>query len=86
VSSAQRKKASEVADRRPQRPPVPGTVHISGAALRARYGIVGMTLLRWERSEKLGFPKLRWINNRKYWVLSEVEAWERSRAPLTGTD
>ncbi len=76
---------NKVEDRRPQRPPVAGSVHISGPALCARYGIVGMTLHRWERSKKLGFPKPRWINHRKYWVLSEIEAWERARAPRTGT-
>jgi hypothetical protein len=66
-----------VVDHRPHRPPVAGTTHISGPALCARYGVVGMTLHRWERSEKLGFPKPRWINNRKYWVLAEIEGWER---------
>jgi hypothetical protein len=76
----------DVADRRPQRTPVAGTVHISGPALCARYGIVGMTLHRWERNQKLGFPKPRWINNRKYWALAEIEAWERSRVPHTGTE
>jgi hypothetical protein len=73
-------------DRRPHRPPVAGTTHISGPALCRRYGVVGMTLRRWETSDKLGFPKPRWVNNRKYWVLSEIEAWERSRASRTGTD
>jgi hypothetical protein len=72
-------KDGDAPDRRPHRSPVAGTTHISGPALCRRYGIVGMTLRRWETSGKLGFPQPRWINNRKFWLLAEVEHWERAR-------
>ena len=60
--------------------------YITRKALRARYGgISEMTLWRWEHDEKLGLPKALEINGRKYYALSEVEAWERQRAPTAAT-
>jgi predicted DNA-binding transcriptional regulator AlpA len=43
-------------------------------------GISVMTLWRWERDERLAFPKPTSINRRKYYDLAEIEAWERKRA------
>lgn len=55
--------------------------YITRKALRARYGgISEMTLWRWERDDKLGFPKPTDINGRKYYALVEIEVWERQRA------
>ena len=52
--------------------------------LRTRYGNISeMTLWRWERNEKLGFPRAVDINGRKYYDLAEIEAWERKRAAVT---
>ena len=49
--------------------------------LRQRYdNISEMTLWRWERDQKLGFPKAIDINGRKYFDLAAIEAWERKRA------
>jgi predicted DNA-binding transcriptional regulator AlpA len=49
--------------------------------LRARFGDISeMTLWRWEHDEKLAFPKALTINGRKYYDLTEIEAWERKRA------
>jgi hypothetical protein len=76
-------KSKKVASRRPPRPPVAGAVHISGPALSRRFGIVDMTRRRWELNPDLDFPKPFWINNRKYWVLAEIEARERARATLS---
>jgi hypothetical protein len=38
-----------------------------------------MTLWRWERDQRLRFPKPLVINGRRYWKLRELEAWERDR-------
>ena len=52
--------------------------------LRTRYGNISeMTLWRWERNEKLGFPRAVDICGRKYYDLAEIEAWERKRAAAT---
>jgi hypothetical protein len=39
-----------------------------------------VALWRWEHDEKLAFPKALTINGRKYYDLTEIEAWERKRA------
>ncbi len=48
-------------------------------------GISVMTLWRWERDEKLEFPKPTEINGRKYYDLAKIEAWERNRAAASST-
>jgi predicted DNA-binding transcriptional regulator AlpA len=45
-----------------------------------RYKISDMSLWRWLRDERLGFPKPTIIRRRRYWPLTDVEHWERSRA------
>ena len=45
-----------------------------------RYGVSTRSVERWQRDSKLDFPKPILINNRKYWPLSSIEAWERKRA------
>ena len=47
-------------------------------------GISAMTLWRWEHDNKLGFPRPTSINGRKYYDVSEIEAWERSRTATSG--
>jgi predicted DNA-binding transcriptional regulator AlpA len=47
--------------------------------VRARYCVSAMTLWRWLRNPSLGFPKPTIINNRRYWLLAELEAWEAQR-------
>jgi len=39
-----------------------------------------MTIWRWERDEKLGFPKALTINGRRYYDIAEIEGWEHKRA------
>jgi predicted DNA-binding transcriptional regulator AlpA len=57
--------------------------YITRKALRARYGgISEMTIWRWERDERLGFPKPTEINHRKYYDLTEIVNWERERASV----
>lgn len=55
-------------------------VYLTGPQVRARYGNVSdMTLWRWLRDPAMGFPKPTYINKRRYWRLSELEGFERSR-------
>jgi predicted DNA-binding transcriptional regulator AlpA len=55
--------------------------YITRKKLLERFGGISvMTLWRWERDAKLGFPRPTEINGRKYYDLAEVEAWERHRA------
>jgi predicted DNA-binding transcriptional regulator AlpA len=49
----------------------------------ARYGISDMTLWRWQRHKRLGFPNPTRINTRKYWLLSDLTAWERRRCGMS---
>jgi predicted DNA-binding transcriptional regulator AlpA len=58
--------------------------YILRRALRVRFGNISeMTLWRWERDAKLGLPKPISINGRKYYDISEVEAWEHARRTQT---
>jgi predicted DNA-binding transcriptional regulator AlpA len=43
-----------------------------------RYGVSDMSLFRWERDERMNFPKPIRIGRYKYWKLSDLEQWERS--------
>ena len=54
--------------------------YLPAAAVRTRYGIAKMTIWRWLQNDALGFPRPSRINNRLYWKLTELEAWEASRA------
>jgi len=53
---------------------------LPGRSVRERYGVTDMTIWRWRRNPTLGFPKSIVINNRHYWRLEELEAWEATRA------
>jgi hypothetical protein len=45
----------------------------------ARFGVVDRTLDRWVADPRLKFPRPVIINKRRYFRLSELEAWERGR-------
>jgi predicted DNA-binding transcriptional regulator AlpA len=53
------------------------TEWLSVAKLTAMLGVTSMTIWRWEKSEKLAFPKPTVINDRKYWNRSDINAWMR---------
>jgi predicted DNA-binding transcriptional regulator AlpA len=53
--------------------------YLSGKKVAARYGVSAMTRYRWEHNAKLGFPQALIINNRKFWSVTDLEAWERLR-------
>ena len=49
-------------------------------AVWERYAVTGRTLDRWIDNPTLDFPKALIINKRRYFRLSELEAWERQQA------
>ena len=57
-----------------------GDVFLTARQVRLRYGGVSdMTLHRWLRHPELGFCRPIVIGNRRYWRLSDLEHFERSR-------
>jgi predicted DNA-binding transcriptional regulator AlpA len=53
--------------------------YLTAPGVRTRYGITKQTIWRWLKNEALGFPRPSRINNRLYWKLVELEAWEMTR-------
>ena len=53
--------------------------YLPAAQVRARYGVSDMSLWRWLKNEDLAFPHPIRINNRRFWRLNELEAWEATR-------
>jgi hypothetical protein len=49
-----------------------------------RYGITPMTGWRWERDPDIDFPLPMVVNRRKFYLVSDLEAWERRRVRGTG--
>lgn len=45
-----------------------------------RYGVTSMTLWRWLKDERIGFPKPTYVRRFRYWRLSDLLAWERECA------
>ena len=57
--------------------------YLPSRQVRERYGVTDMSLWRWLRNPKLGFPQPTIINSRRYWRVEDLEAWERTRGPRT---
>jgi hypothetical protein len=54
---------------------------IGARKVRERYNDVSeMSLWRWLHDDKLAFPHPIYINGRRFWKVSQLEAWERARA------
>jgi len=53
--------------------------YLPASQVRARYGVSDMSLWRWLKNEDLAFPHPIRINNRRFWRLNDLEAWEASR-------
>lgn len=48
--------------------------------VRERYGVSDMSLWRWVRDKKMGFPQPIIINRRKFWDFDDLDAFdERQR-------
>lgn len=43
-------------------------------------GVSDMSLFRWARDERAGFPRPVYFNRRRYWIAAEIEAWWASRS------
>ena len=43
------------------------------------YTITSRSLSRWLARGNLGFPRPMVVNGRRYWRLTEIEAWERAQ-------
>lgn len=54
--------------------------YLPGPKVAARYAVTDMSIYRWERDPKLGFPKPIRIGRRKFWAEDELVAWESKRA------
>jgi predicted DNA-binding transcriptional regulator AlpA len=53
---------------------------IGSRKVRERYNVSDMSIWRWLHDDELAFPKPIYIGKRRYWQLSQLEQWERSRA------
>jgi predicted DNA-binding transcriptional regulator AlpA len=58
--------------------------YLPASQVCARYGVSAMTVWRWLKNTALGFPSPTFINKRRYWDLSKLQAWEASRADERG--
>lgn len=54
--------------------------YLTTAELADRYHISTKTLYRWERDEKLSFPKSIKLNGRNLYPVEQIQEWERRRA------
>lgn len=50
--------------------------YVTGPQVAKRYQKSSMTIYRWARDDRLGFPKPMVINGRNLWDLAELESWE----------
>ncbi len=55
------------------------TSYLPARRVWERYGITSMTLHRWQRDERLGFPQPVYVGRFRYWKMHELIAWEQSR-------
>jgi hypothetical protein len=66
------------------RPPDPDSNdddrRLPATAAAARYGVVPRTIDRWLARPELNFPRPHRVNRRRYWWLSQLRNWDRSRA------
>jgi hypothetical protein len=54
--------------------------YLPASKVKKRYGVTDMTLWRWLRDPKLGFPAPMIINRRRFWSTAALEQFERARA------
>lgn len=57
---------------------------LTGPQVQARYQKSPVTIWRWMRDPKLGFPKPIQINRHNFWRLQELETWEAAQARSDG--
>jgi excisionase family DNA binding protein len=57
--------------------------YLTTAEVAQRYSISKMTLWRWLRDEKIGFPKPMVVNRRKLFDEAGLRAWELKRTEVS---
>jgi hypothetical protein len=58
---------------------------IPAAQVRARYGDVSHMWIERRLNDDSGFPRPRYIGRLRFWLLEELEVWERSLATKSKT-
>jgi hypothetical protein len=58
---------------------------LTATAVAARYGVVPRSIDRWLKRPELDFPRPDNVNGRRYWWLSRLRNWDRSRALKAAT-
>jgi hypothetical protein len=58
---------------------------LPATAVAARYGVVPRSIDRWLNRPELDFPPPDNVNGRRYWWLSQLRNWDRSRALKAAT-
>jgi len=54
--------------------------YLPARKVRQRYDVSAMSIHRWLHDAKLNFPRPIYIGKLRYWRLSDLCEWERSRA------
>jgi predicted DNA-binding transcriptional regulator AlpA len=60
--------------------------YLNKRQLAARYGVSVRAIDRWAADPDLGFPPVYDFADRPYRKLSDIEAWERSRATIAAAN
>lgn len=53
-------------------------VFLTGPQVLARYSITEMTLWRWLKDQRVGFPQPMVVNRRRFFCLDDLIAWEKA--------
>ena len=62
-----------------------GDGYLPARAVWERYGVTAMSLWRWVADPDLSFPKPVYFGRFRYWKLSELGEWERTRPRVSPT-
>ena len=63
----------------------PNKTFLPRKQVRERYSVADRTVARWVADPKLGFPQPLIINDRQFFPLDDLEAFERLRASQART-
>lgn len=58
---------------------LPDDTYLPAPRVWQRYGVSSMTLHRWLRDPKMGFPKPTYFGRHRYWRIRQLVEFERSR-------
>ena len=61
------------------RPSMSADRFIPARQVWARYGVSFMTINRWVKDPRMGFPAPVYLGRFRYWRLADLETWERTR-------